>query len=54
MKQINNIFSIINMVIALVCLTLGIIDLIHSGNSFAYYIYIYLTTLIVNKILSIK
>lgn len=54
MKQINKIFSIINIVLALTCLTLAIIDLIDSGNSFGYYIYIYLTTLIVNKILSIK
>lgn len=54
MKQINKIFSIINTVLALTCLILGIVNLIQVGNSFGYYIYIYLTTLIVNKILSIK
>jgi|14_taG_2_1085336.scaffolds.fasta_scaffold04223_13 hypothetical protein len=54
MKQINKIFSIINIVLALTCLTLGIVDLIQSGNSFGYYVFIYLSVITINKILSIK
>ena len=51
-NKIITIANVINLIMAIVFLTLAIIDLIHQGNSYGYFFMIYLATILTTKLIN--
>jgi hypothetical protein len=51
-NKIIIIVNVINLMMAIVFLTLAIVDLIRQGNSYGYFFMIYLATLLITKLIN--